>query len=148
MHDGITVRLTGLPSTGFHRAVTYLDDTLRECQLVLIGPAPAADDRQAQDLHHLAAALVPDLEEIRDVFRSGTVVEADGLLSFEVVAAPILSATMAHLQTQLVQLRYVGRGALLTESDPTVSAILAWIWDEATDQLHGREARRFPSVPG
>lgn len=144
MDEGITVRLDGLPADRFHRAVTYLDDTLRECQLMLVGPPPAPDDRAAQDLHQLARALVPDIEEIRAAFRSGTFEVEDDRVSLHVTAVPALASTMIHLQSQIVQLRLVGRrGALMTESDPEVTSLLAWIWDEAADQLHGREPRSF-----
>lgn len=144
MHDGITVRLDGLPAERFHRAVTYLDDTLRECQLILVGPPPAPEDRIGQDLHRLAQAVVPDIEEIRAVFRAGRLEVRGDRVSLHVTAAPVFAATMIHLQSQLVQLRLVGRqGALMTESDPEVTSLLAWIWDEAADQLHGREPRPY-----
>lgn len=144
MDERITVRLDGLPAHLFHRAVTYLDDTLRECQLVLVGPPPSPDDRAAEDLHRLARALVPDIEEIRAAFRAGRFAVDGDRVSLHVTAAPALASTMIHLQSQIVQLRLVGRqGALMTESDPQVTALLAWIWDEAADQLHGREPRPF-----
>ena len=54
------------------------------------------------------------------------------------------AATMTHLQMQLLQLRLLGRrGAILTQSDPEISQLLAWIWDESADQLHGRPPRPY-----
>jgi hypothetical protein len=148
MPEGVLVRLTGLPRQAFRAAVAYLEDTLRECQLVLVGPVPDAADRAATDLRRIAEALVPDLEEIRGVFQSATFTEDEGgSLSCEVITSPGLAATLAHLQAHIVQLRFVGRtgGALLVESDPTVAALLTWIWDEAADQIHGRPPRPFPT---
>ncbi|MBX3312763.1 MAG: hypothetical protein KF906_00455 [Actinobacteria bacterium] len=146
MAEAVAVRLTGLPAQAFRTAVTYLEDTLRECQLVLVAPAADPADRVAVDLRRIAAAIVPDLEEIRAVFRSAAVVTEGPVVTLEMHSSPHLAVTLAHLQTHLVQLRFVGRsGGLLVESDPTTSALLTWIWDEAADQLHGRPPRPFPS---
>ncbi|MCA1481330.1 hypothetical protein I6F37_41110, partial [Bradyrhizobium sp. NBAIM08] len=51
--------LEGLPVVLFDTAVTYLADTLRECQLVLIDAAQGED--VPAELLGLAAGLVPDL---------------------------------------------------------------------------------------
>lgn len=145
MGDGVKIHLDAMPADRFRQAVSFLDDTLRECRLVLGAPEPSLDDRGGQDLLRLARNLVPDIEEVRAVFRGGQLEEDGSQISLTVTASPILAATMVHLQTQLVQLRYVGRGgAFVTESDLAVSSLLTWIWDEAADQIGGREPRRFP----
>ena len=54
------------------------------------------------------------------------------------------AALLAHLQMQLVQARFLGRGGLLlVASDPEVTQFLAWVWDESADQLHGRRPRPY-----
>lgn len=144
--DRSHVSLTGLPGQGFHRAVGYLEEILRECHLVLVAEVEDPSDRGAADLRRIAQAIVPDLEEIREVFRSGIVASEGPGVDLEIPYSPQLAVTLAHLQTHLVQLRILGRrGSLLVESDPTVSALLTWIWEEAADQLHGRPPRPYPS---
>ncbi len=135
------VVLDGLPAERFRGGVTYLADVLRECQLVLVGRDQGADSDPT--LIGLAEGLVPDLEEMRDAFNAGTLAtNPDGTIRFETTLGVAQSATLAHLQMQLVQLRLLGRaGGLLVESDPEVTELLAWIWDEAADQLHGRAPR-------
>jgi len=135
------VVLDGMPTELFRRAVTYLADVLRECQLVLVGRAQGDDPEPT--ISGLAEGLVPDLEEVRDAFTSGTYeLNADGTIRFQTVLAVTQAATLAHLQMQLVQLRLLGRnGGLMVEGHPDVTELLAWIWDEASDQLHGRAPR-------
>ena len=138
------VYLEALPVNLFSRAVTYLADVLRECQLMLVddqsdlSPAiePAALD--------LVKALVPDLEEMRDLFRAADITVGADTVSI-VARMPVSTvATMAHLQMQLVQLRFLARqGGMLVPSEPEVSKVLAWVWDEASDQLHGRPPRPY-----
>jgi hypothetical protein len=139
------VLLEGLPVERFRGAVTYLADVLRECQLVLVGRDQGEETDQA--LSGLAEGLVPDLEQVRDAFVRGTYeLDDQGLLRFRTTLEVAQAATLAHLQMQLVQLRLLGRGGgLLVESDPEVSELLAWIWDEASDQIHGRAPRRHRS---
>ncbi len=137
------VVLDRLPAVSFAAAVTYLADILRECQLVLVGRNQGAltDPTLAQ----LAEGLVPDIEEIRDVFEAGSLTTNDD--GSTCLVAPIevgQAGTLAHLQMQLIQLRLLGRrGGLLVRSEPDVSQLLAWIWDEASDQIHGRPARPY-----
>jgi hypothetical protein len=136
------VRLEGLPSHLFEQAVTYLGDTLRECQLVLVDRDQGRTDDAS--LLVLAEALVPDLEELRDVVRAAEVVIDGDRVRIDVDMRIEHAATIAHLQMQLVQLRLLGRrGSLLVESDPDVTQLLAWVWDEAADQIHGRTPRPY-----
>ncbi len=136
------VVLVGLPAPLFEAAVTYLADTLRECQLVLVADqqGTAADPA----LIELAGGLVPDLEELRDVFRAAAIVAEGAGLRVEVELSPGDAGTIAHLQLQLTQLRYVTPRDLLVTGNAEVSALLAWVWDEVGDQLLGRAARRYP----
>lgn len=133
-----TIDLDGLPVELFRNAVVYLDDALRECQLVLVaqGQGVATD----ADLGEVAHALVPDIEEIADAFRaSEATTNDDGTLRLVGSLLVAQSATVADLQVQLVQLGRLGRrGDLLLESDPLVAALLTWVWEEIADQLHGR----------
>lgn len=136
MVDHTTVHLVDMPVERFRRAVTYLDDTLRECQLVLLSPRGEDADPAARDVRRLAEAVVPDLEEIRGLFRSGTLTTTGDLVSFTAEVPDITAMTIAHLQVHLVQIRLVARrGALLTEGDPEVTALLTWIWESVADQL-------------
>lgn len=145
MHDVRRVELVNLPAGLFHRSVTYLRDILRECHLLGL-PTPTPVDPHRQELRALAAALVPDLEDMRDLFRSAEVdvdLENDRL-DVRVDMSVATAATMAHLQTHLVQLRFFGRqGDLLVESDPEMTKLLAWVWDESADQVHGASARPY-----
>ncbi len=146
MDDPTTVHLAEMPAERFRRAVTYLDDTLRECQLVLLSPRSDAGDPGARDVRRLAEAVVPDLEEVRDLFRTGRLATDRDRLSFTCDLPARMALTIAHLQTHMVQLRTVARrGELLTESTPEVTALLAWIWDEVADQLNGRPPRPHPA---
>jgi len=136
------VVLEGLPVILFDTSVTYLADTLRECQLVLIDASQGAE--VPPDLAGLAQGLVPDLEELRDLFRDASITTDGRTYRVEVGMRPTDASTLAHLQMQLVQLRYLGRlGNLLISSDPEVTQFLAWIWDEAADQLNGRAGRPY-----
>jgi len=140
-----TVVLADLPAAVFSAAVTYLADVLRECQLVLVGREQGSEVDPT--LEGLAEGLVPDLEELRELFRAADVVGDDQVCSVEIPLSPADAALLAHLQMQLVQLRFVGRrGGLLVASDPEVTGFLAWVWDEAADQLYGRTARSFPGL--
>lgn len=142
-HDLRPVVLDRLPTQTFGAAVTYLADILRECQLVLVGRSQGDDADPT--LSQLAEGLVPDLEEVRDAFAAAEVTtHADGSTRLEATLEVAQSGTLAHLQMQLIQLRLLGRrGGLMVESDPDVTQLLAWIWDEASDQLHGRPARAY-----
>lgn len=139
----LLVDIDRLPPVSFHAAVTYLADVLRECQLVLV----AADQGLETDpnLDALARGLVPDIEEIADAFRAADVsTNPDGTIHLVGWLELRHAATVAHLQMQLVQLRLLGRrGGLLLESDPQITQLLAWIWDELADQLHGRPPRPY-----
>lgn len=139
-----SVQLNGVPIELFDEAVSYLADVLRECQLVIV---QKSQGQQADaDLVRLAEGLVPDLEELRELFRSATITVEGGRYQIEVPMGRPDAGTLAHLQMQLIQLRLLGRrGRLLVDSDPTVSQLLTWLWDEAADQLHGRAARPYPS---
>ncbi|QXC63316.1 hypothetical protein KSP35_11310 [Aquihabitans sp. G128] len=140
--DGHPVVLDGLPVILFDTAVTYLADTLRECQLVLVDVAQGQE--AGSDLAGLAAGLVPDLEELRDLFRAAAITTDGKTYRVEVPMRTADAGTLAHLQMQLVQLRYLGRlGNLLISSDPEITQFLAWIWDEAADQLNGRAGRPY-----
>lgn len=134
-----TIVLEGLPESLAEAATTYLEDTLRECQLVL------SDDVGVDGpLRELATSLVPDLEEIRDLFSQADVSTDGEAVRYDVPMHVGHAGTMAHLQMQLVQLRLLGRrGQLLVPSDPTVTQFLAWVWDESMDQLHGRHPRPY-----
>ncbi|CAN5556130.1 hypothetical protein BH10ACT1_BH10ACT1_04280 [soil metagenome] len=136
------VVLEGLPVVLFDTSVTYLADTLRECQLVLIDAAQGED--VAPDMLALAQGLVPDLEELRDLFRAADITTDGRSYRVQLAMRSTDASTLAHLQMQLVQLRYLGRlGNLLISSDPEVTQFLAWIWDETADQLNGRSGRPY-----
>ena len=139
----VPVLLEGLPAATFEAAVTYLKDVLRECQLVLVGRHQGSD--QDPMLSQLAEGLVPDLEEVGDAFdASRTTARADGTVRLEGSLVVSQAATLSHLQMQLIQLRLLGRrGGLLVSSDPHVTQLLVWIWEELSDQLHGRQARAY-----
>lgn len=136
-----TVVLEGLPERLATAALTYLADTRRECQLVLADDEPGATSPQ---LRELAASLVPDLEEVRDLFTRADCGAEGGTLRYAFPMHAGHAGVMAHLQMQLVQLRLLGRqGELLVPSDPLVTHVLTWMWDEAMDQLHGRAPRPY-----
>jgi len=139
----LPVDLDRLPPVTFEAAITYLRDVLRECQLVLV--AVGQGRRTDPVLESLAAGLVPDIEEMADAFRAAQVASnPDG--SVRLVGSLQLhqAGTIAHLQMQMVQLRLLGRrGGLLVESDPQISQLLAWMWEELADQLHGRAPRPY-----
>lgn len=99
-------------------------------------------------LTELAGRLVPDLEEVRDVFLDGIVSDdGEGTVCLAVTLQVVQAATLAHLQMQLVQLRLLERrGGLLLRSEPAITDLLVWIWDEASDQIHGRPARPYRSA--
>jgi hypothetical protein len=137
------VVLEGMPVSLMDAAVTHLADVLRECQLVLVDGGRAAE--VDAELLTLAAGLVPDLEELREILRGADVSVVDDTYRVRVEMRMSDEDVMTHLQSQLVQLRSIGRlGNLLLVSDPTVTQLLAWVWDEAADQLHGREPRPYP----
>lgn len=139
----VPVLLDGLPTATFEAAVTYLKDVLRECQLVLVGRSQGSDGDPM--LSQLAEGLVPDLEEVGDAFDASEISPGPGgtlRLSGSLLVAQ--AATLSHLQMQLIQLRLLGRrGGLLVTSDPHVTQLLVWIWEELSDQLHGRQARAY-----
>jgi hypothetical protein len=142
MPDPTRVRFDDLPADLFGAAFTFLNDVLRECQLVNVAGLGATAVHP--DLHELAGALVPDLEEVIGLLGRADLV-ADGAtvnLSFEPTTTS--ASTMAVLQTRLAQLRFFGRrGDLLIEPDPAVSAFLGWMWDATADQLHGLRSRPY-----
>ena len=135
------VVLGAMPEPLSTAATTYLADTLHECRIVLSDEEP---HESSAPLRELAASLVPDLEEIGDLLDGATVSVDQGLVTFEVAMNRGHSGTMAHLRTQFVQLRLLGRHCgLLVPSDPEVAQFLTWLWDESTDQLHGRPPRPY-----
>lgn len=142
--DVFDVTLEELPEVVFEQAVTYLADVLRECQLILVdGVSGPAGSRL--DVVSLAKVLVPDLEDVRDMFRAAQISAADGSITMGVQLRPSVAATMVHLQMHLVQLRFVEcEGGILVSSDPAVIDLLRWIWDEISEQMHGREPRPHP----
>lgn len=143
-HDPVPVVLDGVPADLLGSAVSYLSDVLRECHLTVVdhGQGGAVD----QELLGLAVALVPDLEEVRDIFRSTDIVADGANVRLETELRLSDAALFAHLQTQLIHLRFVGRrGSMLVVGDPSITRFLAWVWDEAADQLHGRAARPYPA---
>jgi len=138
-----SIVLDGLPEEPFRAAVGYLDDALRECQLVLV--ARSQGHRTDAELGSVASRLVPDIEEIADAFRAAEAT-SDGAGSLRLVGTLMVGqdATIADLQVQLVHLRTLGRrGDLLLESDPETAALLTWIAEETSDQLHGRAPRPY-----
>jgi hypothetical protein len=140
--DTHSVVLEGLPVILFDTAVTYLADVLRECQLVQVGLHQG--EVVAGELADLAEGLVPDLEELRDLFRAADITTDGELYRVALKMQASDASTLAHLQMQLVQLRFLGRrGGLLIRSDPEIIGFLAWVWDEAADQLNGRPGRRY-----
>lgn len=138
-----SIVLDGLPVAPFEAAVGYLDDALRECQLVLV--AQGQGHRIDADLGRVARALVPDIEEIRDAFVAAeSTTNADGTVRLAGSLAVGQAAMVADLQVQLVHLRILGRrGDLLLDSDPEIAQLLTWIWEEVSDQLAGRPSRPY-----
>lgn len=138
------VVLESVPAADFDAAVSYLADVLRECQLTLVGEVEGA--RSDPELVGLARALVPDLEELREIFRAAEIATDAGRARIDAEMRMADAAMLAHLQSRLVQLRYLGRrGTTLVVSEPAITRLLAWIWDEAADQLHGRAPRPHPA---
>lgn len=138
--------LDGLPQASFQACVGYLDDALRECQLVLVaeGQGHVTDP----ELSRVARALVPDIEEIGDAFRAASSsVNADGSLRLEGALTLDQAAMVTDLQVQLVHLRILGRrGDLLLDRDPVVAQLLTWIWEEIAEQLAGRLPRPYATA--
>ena len=142
----LPVDLDRLPPETFRQVVVYLDDVLRECQLVLVAEAQGQPTDPA--LSEVAKGLVPVIEEIGDAFEAADV-RSDGAGSLRLTGSLTVgqAATIADLQVQLVHLRTLGRrGDLLLDSDPEIAALLTWIWEEISDQLHGRAPRPYRSV--
>lgn len=136
------VLLDGLPGSLVEAATTYLADMLRECQLVVADQDP--ESAVSDELRELASSLVPDLEEVRALFAGAQRSHEGDATRIEVGMHAGHAGIMAHLQMQLVQLRLLGRrGELLVPSDPVVTQFLAWVWDESSDQLHGRRPRPY-----
>lgn len=141
--DVVDVMLADLPTEIFEQAVTYLADVLRECQLILVD-GDSGPVRSRLDVVALATVLLPDLEEVRDMFRAADITAVDGRVTMTVSRQPLLAATLAHLQMHLLQLRFVEcEGGILVASDPEVTDLLRWIWDEVSEQLHGRSPRLY-----
>lgn len=141
--DAVDVTLVGLPADMVDHGITYLTDVLRECQLILIDSTrPSAASRL--DVVALAKALVPDLEDVRDLFRAADITATGNRADVTVALKSSVAATMVHLQMHLVQLRFVEcEGGILVASDPKVIELLRWMWDEISEQLHGRSPRSF-----
>ena len=141
--ERLRVDLDLLPAVTFAAVVEYLDGVLRECQLVTV----SAQQGEAPDpsLLTLANGLVPDIEEIDDAFQASEITtNDDGSLHLVGSLTFGQSGMLTHLHMQLVQLRLLGRrGGLLLESDPQVTQLMTWIWDELGDQLHGRAPRPY-----
>lgn len=135
------VVLERVPARLFEVAVTYLADTLRECQLVLVADQQGAATDRA--LVALARSLVPDLEELRDLFRAALIVVDGADVRVEVELSPGDAGTIAHLQVQLGRLRFVDRSGLLVTGDDDVTRFLDWVWDEIGAQVVGRAARPY-----
>jgi hypothetical protein len=135
------VALERVPALLFELAVTYLADTLRECQLVLI--ADQQGEATDPDLVQLARGLVPDLEELRDHFRAAAIVVDGADVRVEVELSPGDAGTIANLHLQLVRLRFVDQRGLLVTSDDDVARFLDWVWDEIGAQMVGRAARPY-----
>ncbi|MEO6988817.1 MAG: hypothetical protein ABI239_09225 [Aquihabitans sp.] len=139
----VRVTAAGMPRTTFEQAVTYLADVLRECQLILVDGVDSPHTSQL-DVVALAQVLIPDLEEVRDLFREADVTSAEERVTMDFALHASKAATMVHLQMHLVQLRFVEvEGGILVASDPEVIDLLRWIWDEASEQLHGRPPRPY-----
>lgn len=139
------VVLAGLPAPLYDAAVAYLGDVLRECHLVLLGRDQGTEPDG--DLVVLAEGLVPDLEELRDLFGAATVTEETGTRTLAVDLRSTDAATLAHLHLQLAQLRFVDRrDGVLLPTDPEVARLLAWVRDEAAEQLAGRSPRPYRVV--
>lgn len=137
------VLLDTVPAEDFAEAVSYLADVLRECQLTLVGEVQG--DPADEELVGVARALVPDLEELREIFRAAEITTEAGRTRIDAEMRMADAALLAHLQTHLVRLRHLGRsGTILVVSDPVITRLLAWVWDEAADQLHGRGPRPHP----
>ena len=143
MEDAVDVTLVGLPAVVVDQGITYLTDVLRECQLILIDSArPTA--ASLLDVVALAKVLVPDLEEVRDLFRIADITVTGDRAEVRVALKPSMAATLVHLQMHLVQLRFVEcEGGILVASDPKVIELLRWIWDEVSEQLRGRSPRSY-----
>lgn len=142
--DVCDVTLAELPADVFGHAATYLLDVLRECQLIEVDGVRGPTNPRL-DVVALAKVLVPDLEEVRDLFRAADIRADDGRVTVVVTMKPSSAATLVHLQMHLVQLRFVEHeGGILVASEPEVIDLLRWIWDEISEQLHGRSPRPHP----
>lgn len=141
------VELDRVPPETFRSMVVYLDDVLRECQLVLVSEGQGR--AVGQDLADIASGLVPDLEAIGDAFRRADVERNDdGTFHLRGQLDADQAALIPGLQLRLVQIRQLGRrGALLLDSDPTVIGLMVWVWEELSDQLAGRPARPYRPAP-
>lgn len=134
-----------LPAEAFDEAIAYLRDVWRECQLVALMAAHGGRSAMDPQLVSVAAALVPDLEELGDVLEAGTITPlGDGLARLEVTLEVGQLTTLAHLQAQLAQVRLLARGgALLATAGPDAHDVLSWLWAHAAEQLHGRPPRPY-----
>lgn len=144
MNRGVVhITVTDLPKATFELAITYLADVLRECQLILVDGVEGAATTHL-DVVALATVLVPDLEEVRDMFRTSAITVVDEHVTMVVALRASTASTMVHLQMHLVQLQFVEvEGGVLVTSDPEVIDLLRWIWDEVSAQLHGRAPRPY-----
>ena len=134
-----------LPAAAFDEAIGYLRDVWRECQLVALTASSGGRSAMDPQLVGVAAALVPDLEELGDVLEDGQIVPlGDDLVRLEVALVVGQLATLAHLQAQLAQVRLLSRaGALLATAGPEAHDVLSWLWAHAAEQLHGRPPRPY-----
>ena len=139
----LPVDLDHVPPETFRQVVVYLDDVLRECQLVLVSQGQGR--AVGVELADIASGLVPDIEEIGDAFRAAeATTNDDGTLHLQGALTATQASLIGSLQLRLVQVRQLGRrGALLLESDPQVIQLMVWIWEEISDQLHGRAPRPY-----
>lgn len=136
------VVLGDVPVPAFDAAVTHLADVLRECQLVLVGCDQGGSDDAA--MVDVARALVPEIEELREIWRSADITVVGDRYRVEAEMRSEDAAMMARLQAHLVQLRLLGpQGSMLVADDAEVARFLAWMWDEVTDQLSGAQARPY-----
>ncbi|MCU1371750.1 MAG: hypothetical protein JWO77_2944 [Ilumatobacteraceae bacterium] len=139
----LPVDLDRVPPATFRHMVVYLDDVLRECQLVLVSQSQGR--AVSTELADIASGLVPDIEEIGDAFRAAEITERDdGTLHLSGALTANQASLLAGMQVRLVQVRQLGRrGALLLDSDPQVIQLMEWVWEELADQLRGRRPRPY-----
>ncbi len=138
----LPVVLVGLPVERFDATVSYLGDVLRECQLLLVGRSQGTAGDAG--LLELAQALVPELEGLREVFRSAEISAGDEGYRAWAEMRGTDAELLADLQVHLIRLRVLGRGGeMLVASDPAISEFVTWVCEELADQLSGRPPRPY-----